>query len=78
MLGKPLLLTSVSKTYHGAKRNQLFELVGSALDAARGVAGPDSVAAGALFSAASVRNQTDWGGASVYLDGSLPSPAPDR
>ena len=66
------------QTYHEAKRNQLFELVRLALDAARGAAGRGSVAAGALFSAASVRNQTDWGGASVYLDGSLPAPAPDR
>jgi hypothetical protein len=25
-----------------------------------------------------VWNQTDWGGGSVYLDGSLPLEAPDR
>ncbi len=78
LLDKPLLLTAVGKTYHEAKRNQLFSLVASALDEDRQSAGPDSVAAGMLFSAASVWNQTDWGGGSVYLDGSMPAPAPDR
>lgn len=72
------MLTAVTKAYHEAQRNQLFELAGWAVSEARQAGGPGSVAAGVLFSAANVWNQTDWAGASVYLDGSLPAPAPDR
>jgi hypothetical protein len=77
-LGKPLLLSAVGKPYHEDKRNQLFSLVAQAVGEARRSAGADSVMAGVLFSTANVWNQTDWGGGSVYLDGSLPLQAPDR
>lgn len=76
LLGKPLVLSAVGKSYHEPERIQLFDLVTSAFDAARAAAG--GAAAGLLFSAASVWNQTDWAGGSLYLDGALPAPAPDR
>lgn len=78
LLGKPLLATSVGKAYHEDERNQLWELVARVVGQARREAGPRSAAAGVFFATANVRNQTDWDGGSVYLDGSLPAPAPDR
>lgn len=78
LVGKPLLLSAVGKTYHEAKRNQLFSLVAEVVEEARQANGAGSVMAGWLFSTANVRNQTDWGGGSIYLDGSLPLEAPER
>lgn len=76
---KPLVLSWVGKSYHEEERNQLFGMLGDTWRSSGGggsaFGGP---LAGALFSSAAVANQTDWAGGSIYVDGSLPAPAPDR